>query len=222
MNIECPATMRRHVQKVLGGEYDIPYRHSAPVILDIGANVGSFAAWALKRWPGAHVHCYEPLPDNFALLKRNLGQFEGRSVSLHNFAVGDPSLTRLYLGRNNCGEASFYDIGEQTTAMIEVETKAADVLPKAQIVKIDTEGSEVDILAGMTSLDFDAIMLEYHSEANRRRIEGLLGDFFLAGGEIRGLHRGTLKYLHERVVKSAGMLTPRDAGEIFRARAAKS
>jgi hypothetical protein len=40
-------------------------------------------------------------------------------VSLHNFAVGDPSLTRLYLGRNNCGEASFYDIGEQTTATVE-------------------------------------------------------------------------------------------------------
>jgi len=49
MNIECPANMRRHVQKVLAGEYDIPYRHKAPVILDIGANVGSFAAWALKR-----------------------------------------------------------------------------------------------------------------------------------------------------------------------------
>ena len=49
MNIECPATMRRHVQKVLGGEYDIPYRHNAPVILDIGANVGSFDAWALAR-----------------------------------------------------------------------------------------------------------------------------------------------------------------------------
>jgi hypothetical protein len=33
--------MRSHAQKVLGGEYEIPYRHSAPVILDIGANVGS-------------------------------------------------------------------------------------------------------------------------------------------------------------------------------------
>src|SRR6476469_8029321 len=50
MNIECPASMRRHVQKVLGGEYDIPYRHSAPVILDIGANVGSgLGAQALAR-----------------------------------------------------------------------------------------------------------------------------------------------------------------------------
>ncbi len=201
--------MRRHVQKVLGGEYEIPYRHRAPVVLDIGANVGSFAAWALKRWPGAYVHCYEPLPDNFALLKKNLGQFEGKSVSLHNFAVGDPSLTRLYLGRNNCGEASFYDIGEQSAATIEVETRAPDVLPKAQIVKIDTQGSEVDILAGMTSLDFDAIVLEYHSEANRRRIEELLGDFFLVGGEIRGLHRGTQKFLHRHLIEAVGLLTPR-------------
>ena len=40
MNIECPATMRRHVQKVLGGEYEVPYRATRLVILDIGANVG--------------------------------------------------------------------------------------------------------------------------------------------------------------------------------------
>jgi FkbM family methyltransferase len=92
MNIECPATMRRHVQKVLGGEYEVPYRATRPVILDVGANVGSFAAWALKRWPGAHVHCYEPLPENFALLKKNLGSLEGQSISLNNFAIGDPSL----------------------------------------------------------------------------------------------------------------------------------
>ena len=46
----------------------MPYRATRPVILDIGANVGSFAAWALKRWPGAHVHCYEPLPDNMLVL----------------------------------------------------------------------------------------------------------------------------------------------------------
>jgi FkbM family methyltransferase len=209
MNIECPATMRRHVEKVLGGEYEVPYRAAKPVILDIGANVGSFAAWALKRWPGAHVHCYEPLPDNFALLKKNLGRIEGSAVSLNNFAIGDPSLKSLYLGRNNCGEASFYDVGEQSTITVDVETRAPSVLPKAHIMKIDTEGSEIDILGRMSSLDFDVIMLEYHSEANRRKIDELLKDFFLVGGEIRALHRGTLKYFHERLVKAAGLLVPR-------------
>jgi len=34
----------------------------------------------------------------------------------------------------------------------------------------------------MTSSDFDVIMLEYHSETNRRKIDDLVGDFFLVGG----------------------------------------
>jgi FkbM family methyltransferase len=208
MSIECPASMRVHVQKVLDGEYDLPYRHQAPVILDIGANVGSFAAWALKRWPGCRIHCYEPLPENFALLTRNLAQFAGASVSLNNFAIGDPGLTRLYLGRNNCGEASFYDIGEQTAASIEVETRAPDVLPRAHIVKIDTEGSEIDILSRMASFDFDAIMLEYHSEANRRKIDAMLQDFVLVGGHIRELNRGTLKFVHKRLTEAAARSSP--------------
>ena len=114
-----------------------------------------FRGLGAQSLAGAHVHCYEPLPDNFALLKKNLGPLDGKSVSLNNFAIGDPSLKRLYLGRNNCGEASFYDVGEQSTASVEVETRAPSVLPKAQIVKIDTEGSEIDILGRMTSFDFE-------------------------------------------------------------------
>jgi FkbM family methyltransferase len=204
MNIECPATMLHHVQKVLDGEYDVPYRCSAPVILDIGANVGSFAAWAIGRWPGCHVHCYEPLPDNFALLAKNLAQCAGRSVSLYNFAIGDPRLTRLLLGRNNCGEASFYDIGEQLAESVEVETRDPAVLPKAEIVKIDTEGSEIDILARKPSLDFDAVLLEYHSEANRRAADVLLKDHVLVGGQVRHLHRGTLKFMHRRLFEATG------------------
>ena len=64
----------------------------------------------------------------------------------------------------------------------------------------------------MRSLDFDVIMLEYHSEVNRRKIEELLADFFLVGGELRSLPRGTLKYFHGRLVKAAGLLVPRHVG----------
>lgn len=199
MNIECAPSMRRHVQKVLNGEYEIPYQATRPTILDIGANVGSFAVWALRRWPGCHIHCYEPLPDNFDLLKKNLTQVPRESVTLYDFAVGDPSRKRLHLGLNNCGEASFYDIGEQSPTFVEVETKAPSVLPKAHIMKIDTEGAEIDILERLTSFDFDVILLEYHSEANRRKVDALLENFFLVGGEVRHLHRGTLKYMHRRL-----------------------
>src|SRR5262245_18335612 len=90
-----------------------------------------------QRWPGCFVHCYEPLPDNFALLKRNLRQFEGRSVSLHS-----------------CGRRSEPDVrgGEllRYRRTVDGYRRGRDEGARgsnAQIVKIDTEGSEVDILS---------------------------------------------------------------------------
>src|SRR5215470_12198605 len=76
--IDCPPAMAPHVQKIADGEYEIPYQHPNPVILDIGANVGGFAAWASQRWPASLIHCYEPLPDNFALLQKNLAPLQDR------------------------------------------------------------------------------------------------------------------------------------------------
>ena len=124
MNLSCPPSMAAHAQKVLRGEYDIPYQHPHPVILDIGANIGSFAVWASQRWPGCVIHCYEPLPANFELLERNLAHLQGSTVVLNNVAIGNPDHTRLFLGKNNCGEASFFDLGEQTSESVEVVTRA--------------------------------------------------------------------------------------------------
>jgi hypothetical protein len=123
---------------------------------------------------------------------------EGTSVWLYPFAVGDPARTRLFLGKNNCGEASFFNLGEQSSESVEVLTRAPDVLPKAQIIKIDAEGSEIEILSGLGRPDYDVVVLEYHSERNRRQADALLADYVLVGGEVRGLHRGVMKYAHRR------------------------
>jgi FkbM family methyltransferase len=191
--------MASHAQKVLNGEYDIPYQHPNPVVLDIGANVGSFAAWASQRWPGCRIHCYEPLPSNFAVLQQNLSTLSER-IELYNFAIGDPAHTRLRLGLNNCGEGSFFDLGEQSSEFVEVATKSPSVLPQAQILKLDAEGAEIEILGGLSEIQFDVIVLEYHSEANRRRVDELLANYVLVGGEIRCLGRGVLKYIHQRLL----------------------
>src|SRR4051812_48177 len=58
MMIDCPSAMVPHLQKIANGEYEIPYEHPNPVILDLGANVGGFAAWASQRWPRSVIHCY--------------------------------------------------------------------------------------------------------------------------------------------------------------------
>jgi FkbM family methyltransferase len=203
VNLRCPGNMVPHVRKVLQGEYEVPYQHARPVIVDIGANVGGFAIWALSRWPGGFVHCYEPLPANFTLLAENIGQLSGSQVALYPFAIGDPARRRLFLGRNNAGEASLYELGEQSSEWVEVETKAPDVLPRADILKIDAEGAEMDILSRMGTIDVDVLMLEYHSEANRRAVDALLVDYQLIGGAVYAPDRGILKYAHAKMMREA-------------------
>ena len=192
--------MSPHINKVLQGEYDVAYTATAPIVVDVGANVGSFAVWALHRWPDFIVHCYEPVPSNFDLLRRNLAALEGTRVHPHNFAVGDPAKTVMFLEKNNCGEASFFDLGEQHTEKITVDTRAPDCLPKGQILELDTEGSEVDIFSRPTDIPLDIVLLEYHSDDKRREVDRLLHECVLVGGAITRAHRDVLKYARHRTV----------------------
>ena len=200
VNIECPPSMLAHIREIFGGEYDVPYSRYAPVILDIGANIGGFAIWASQRWPGSVVHCYEPVPSNFELLKKNLSHFDPSRFQANNFAIGNPIRTTMYLGKNNCGEASFFDIGEQTTDAIDVATLDPQLLPGAQILKLDVEGSEIEILERHSSINYDVILVEYHGESARRRLDAILSDYCLVAGKVRCLHRGVFKYMHRKIV----------------------
>src|SRR5919106_6523451 len=49
-------------------------------IVDVGANVGSFAVYAAQSSPEARIFCYEPEQRNFSLLRENLhiNGLEGR------------------------------------------------------------------------------------------------------------------------------------------------
>ena len=70
--VDCPEPMLDAVRYVLSGEYESDYDGAGLDILDLGANVGSFALWANLRWPGSTIRCYEPNPGTFAYLKRNV------------------------------------------------------------------------------------------------------------------------------------------------------
>ena len=66
----CEEAMRPHVARVFEGEYEVTMSPELvkPRILDIGANLGAFAIWASKRWPGASFICFEPHPTTYKLL----------------------------------------------------------------------------------------------------------------------------------------------------------
>ena len=194
LTLRCPPSMAPHVRRVLDGEYNLGYEHPSPVVIDLGANVGSFALWAANRWPASRIHCYEPLPESFQMLRENTAAL-GNRVSIYNFAIGDPRHDKLFPGANNCGEASFFPFGRRADQSVVIETRPPADLPPAQIIKIDTEGAEAEILSMMPSIQFDVVLLEYHSEENRRKVDELLRDYVLVGGDIRKVNCGVLKYV---------------------------
>lgn len=196
--IEMPDNMIKHIEKINNGEYDIPYNHPNPMILDIGGNVGGFAIWANTKWQNSTIYSYEPIKNNFDLLKKNTKDID--SILAINVAVGSKNEKKeMYYGFNNVGECSFYKGYEQSDETEIVDVMSAKLLPKAQIVKIDTEGAEIEILE---SMDFEpeVFLIEYHSAYKRRRIDNMLYKYTLIGADI-GAQTGVVKYALSSLIK---------------------
>lgn len=175
----CPASMRPHADRVLKGEYALPSGYlleGVKTIIDIGANVGAFSMWAAKQWPGADVHAYEPSPDNVEWLRRNT---KGMKVHVSPYAIGSTAETvTFFKGKNNCGETSRHDLGEQDkSATFTCAVEPARDLPACDVLKVDTEGCELAILEDYLFCRAElpaVVMLEWHRPSDRWNIGALL------------------------------------------------
>lgn len=191
--------MIKHIGKIFDKEYDIPYSNNNDiVILDIGANIGGFARWAKYRWPNSQIWCYEPIKSNYKLLIKNTSDLE--TVHCHNLAVGEKKEKRqMYYGANNLGEASFYLGKEQKDEGEIVSVFPAQDLPKAHIVKIDTEGAEKEILTNIKFLP-DVFLIEFHSAEKRKFIDKYLDVYTLTQCNMRDHNYGVLKYVRTELL----------------------
>lgn len=184
--------MISHVGNIFQGEYAIEGIGKSPYIIDIGANVGGFAVWAHEFFDKPKIDCYEPIKANYDLLRQNTA---GTDIAIRNFAIGKEDGERMmYYGLNNCGEASMFQGREQRAEGEMVKVMSAKHLPECAIMKIDTEGAEIEILENLTVQPV-VFLIEFHSAWNRRRIDELLYDYTLIDCTMRGYNYGILKYL---------------------------
>lgn len=158
-------------------EYFIPLPFAPKSILDIGANIGAFAQRAHSRWPDARIICCEPMPFNVVHLRRNAPD----GARIISAAVREHSgIDEIFVG-DSFVTGGFVQFGRQTQNKILVECIAANELPSCELVKIDTEGCEVEILNGLALHDTRALLLEHHSRADAETIKGMLSaDFAMA------------------------------------------
>ena len=127
-------------------------------VFDVGSNVGFFAILAARLvGPTGSVHAFEAVPACAKALSRNAARNGFTNVTVHAVAVGDrQGEIELLQGRHPGGATtSQADRPQSYTGSIVVPVVALDVmiaeaeLPVPDFVKIDVEGAEPQVLAGM-------------------------------------------------------------------------
>jgi FkbM family methyltransferase len=149
-----------------------------PVILDVGANVGGYSRDIVSISPSATVFAFEPHPLTFERLVSNVKPHG--SIHPLNYAVGDrPGRQILYDRRSELGtaHASMFrevieDIHKAQSSGHEVNVITLDEfidekgLACVDLLKIDTEGYELNVLKGgvkaIRSGVFRAIQFEFN------------------------------------------------------------
>lgn len=189
-----------HCRDVIEGCYDVPVEPK--LVLDIGANVGAFARWATKRWPDAKIHCYEPHPFNFSLLKMTEKEYGLPNLTLHEAGVSNKAGTMtLYENGFNCGEWSLLKFDPNGTRQETVKIIDALELPEFDFLKVDTEGMEPNIIKRLADADrlknCVGVVMEYHAATHVAPIIWILGQAGLRLHDVSPHmdHRGILRFV---------------------------
>lgn len=173
-------------------------------VVDIGANLGIFTLHALSG--GCDVISFEPTPHTFRILKDNMilnGYEESNRVQLRQCAVGKEKGTCNFTTYTNiCGHNSMFGEVDDTAEVIEVPVVVLDEeVPsgkKIDIIKIDVEGAEPLVFAGMQRIIRENeninIFMEFAPGFLRRAgfdPDGFLNEIETAGLRIRVINDET-------------------------------
>jgi len=136
-------------------EYFFPDKLNPKVIFDIGGNIGITSIYLASIFPDAKIYTFEPLPDNFEILTKNIQKYD--NIEAFNIGLGSKNGNfKVYLSDDseNFGGVSFFPdpTGNKSDSYISCEVKNInEMIEKLNIesidlIKIDTEGAEHDIL----------------------------------------------------------------------------
>ncbi|MDG2422507.1 MAG: FkbM family methyltransferase [Phycisphaerales bacterium] len=141
--------------------------------LDIGSHVGLYALPAARILKdGGRVIAFEPHPGNRALLEENVSRNQVDNVTVVDAAVSDaPGELELQVSPFNTGDHRLYrgnpgrGTGVRTRVVSIDEWCEQHEIDRVDMVKIDVQGAEARVIAGMQKVidrsDAMNIILEY-------------------------------------------------------------
>lgn len=130
--------------------------------LDGGANIGAFALYAQSK--GATAECYEPLLENFALLRRNAPKFKCYPTAISNRRESEVSFWTSRK-QNDHYRGTLIPRTKGGYPQTTVKNLHASCLRgrKFDGIKLDIEGAEGELIDEWLLPEADKLCLEYHT-----------------------------------------------------------
>lgn len=161
---KCGYDLRRVSHSPFGFRWErdiafFPNGRALETVLDVGANTGQTALSLIRRFPASHVYSFEPVESTFNVLVENTGAHP--NITPICSALGaEPGSARMIA--NALSQSNTLKLGSLTDirpeAVVEVDVQSVDAFCKERdirhvgLLKIDTEGAEMDVLRGAREL----------------------------------------------------------------------
>ena len=159
--------------------------------LDLGGNIGTFTCLISKNVNKVFV--FEPEPDNYELLVKNINENKLENVKHYRYGITENGLdAKLYLCNTNYNKYQHSLIKGHKKKSINIKCKKfKDIIkenPDINCIKIDIEGSEKDILENNDFSKIKILIFEWDFNDDNRieRLRKCLINLRNQGFTIRG------------------------------------
>lgn len=193
-------------------QYCILDTKDKPIIIDIGANIGSFSIYShrISKRLGPMIYAFEPHPDNANLTEANF-----RRNGLVNYNIVQKAVAGVdgVASFDISGAFDSFKLNTNSTDTIQVKTIklstfcSSNNIEKIHLLKMDIEGGEYDVIEN--DLNFikekvEVMFIEYHNfdidngqsvltEALKANFDIIIQNPHENGGMLMAINK-TLKY----------------------------
>jgi FkbM family methyltransferase len=227
---EYLAALRHRVAAAVEHEH-VVFGTEPRLVLDVGANRGQFALFALHRFPDADVHCFEPVPAALDTLRAVVGQHP--RITIHPIALGRAAGEAMLHVSASDDSSSLLPASAllratypQTRQVGEVSVRTdrldqdlpTGALRSPCLLKIDVQGFEMEVLVGATELlpHIDEILVEcsfVELYGGQPLADEVIGYLFEHGFRLRGVY-GLSADDTGRSLQADLLFARADAGEV--------
>ncbi len=128
------------------------------IVFDVGANLGNYSNIARHEFSDAEIYAFEPVEESF----QQLNESTKNDTSIHSFQIGLSQKSGkkdfyIYQQSEHNSSIEIQGMNRQLVHQLEVDTMSGDEFMRANhieiidLLKIDVEGTEMDVIKGFST-----------------------------------------------------------------------